>query len=857
MSGKVFLSHSTKDKQLVEDVFRIIGPQFAEMSGPTFEAGLPTWEVIVRALDRCHVFALFASRDSLSSKWVRAEIFEAKKKLRNYKLTRILVFCIDGTSFAELPPPLRDFAVFLNLSKATTIAAAIQRHLLEIDAASRTDNDDFVGRDKELASLKQQLLDPRARIRGISISGLALLGRAAILSRAVRDLYPSLQAPDRVVEFSVFQSCADIALELYGSVNELITPDQLSDIRNTFVSDDAVSCGKQLYDIIDSLYRDKQFIILSDRGGIINHKGAYTNIVESLLKSSSINNYPTVFVITQRKPIARTRSSHPEIAFLDIDPLSEEQATQYVVQKARAREIELTAGDVEKIVSIGRGHPQNIDYILEKCRQYPPPKLALEGMDDFYDLSRERSKHLLDSIADDLSADATKLLSIIRAYFNIPAEFVTTIFDSYERGANACAELLDRHAIVSAHGIYSVSPPLWDAVDREVRFSLTAESAREVASKFVAALLDYREDGLVPVNIIDAASVAAIQTGKLEGNWTSQFVLPSHYIYLARYSYDRRQFKKAIEYANSATAYRSSLTDAAFIQACRTLGMSGARIGDEGVVAHAVAYLNGVHDPYAQASGAFIRGFSFRLSGRFSDAEGELKRARKTLGDDFALMRELAIVHTLMRQFDQAISYGEVALARSPENPYLLDVVARARIGLAKDGRALEYDRELSDIMDRLEKFGTSSGMSFYHIRLSEKLLKEKKLAAALKSADAAVRCTPDLAAPYLVRSRAHLALGRTKEAKADRDSAKERTQTAKGRHRYYDAEIIRVEIELAMQGRRWSEAIGLFTKLREYQVADHLNLSELIAAAASRDHREHEPDVRAFIERYRGVRHT
>lgn len=847
MAGKAFLSHSVADKHIVRQVFRILGSRLAEIDETTFEGGLPNWQVIVRALERSELFVLFATKSALDSRWVLKEVKEAHRRLKDSKLKRMLIFTLGDIPLEDMPSSLRTFAIFLSLTRPSTIARAIQRHLLELDSLSRGSEEDFVGRDKELADLKNSILDPSAERIGISVSGLALLGRTAIISRCLRDLYPSMYLPEKVINFEVFKSCADLALELHGSVDSFITPEEISTIRETFRSDDVSSCGQRLAHSINELYSEHQYVIFSDRGGIINHRGEFSNIARSMVKSFGRGHDLCLFFITQRRPVAKARSECDTLVFLDIDPLDPDSARQYIVQKARIRGVSLSPPEIDDIIKLGHGHPQNYDFILEKCKQYTA-SVALADLEDIYAVSRERSRAILESIR--FSRNARHLLSVLRLYFNIPAEFIADLFEDAVEGADACAELLDLHVIMESHGVYSISPPLVDAIGRDRRLALDPAQSARIARKFVKALNEYQDDGRVPVNIIDAAALAALESGAERSNWTEQFILPSHYIYLARHLYHRRQYERAIEYAESAIHYKLSLTDAAFIQACRTLGMSAAQIGDDERVRRATGFLTALRDSYANASAHFIRGFNARLSGDFKTAEEEYLAAKPTARDDIALDRELATVYLLLRDYERALSYADLALARAPDSPYLLDSVARALINKYESEQSLEEELRLADVMRRLEHADAEHQGSFFALRQAEHLLRRHEVARALSFADEAVRRTPELAAPYLMRSRIHLAKGAIRSARSDRDAAKLRSHRSKRKQTHYDAELLRVEIDIALKTRRWRDAISACETLRSFGIRDINEISRRIGHGILRDKTITDQEVVSFARR-------
>ena len=88
--ARAFLSHASEDKPYVQQVFDDLGPTLAELDEVTFEPAKFNKDVIIKAMDRCSVFVLFASNTSIKSPWVALEIKEAVARLSDYRLSRIL-----------------------------------------------------------------------------------------------------------------------------------------------------------------------------------------------------------------------------------------------------------------------------------------------------------------------------------------------------------------------------------------------------------------------------------------------------------------------------------------------------------------------------------------------------------------------------------------------------------------------------------------------------------------------------------------------------------------------------------------------------------------------------------------------
>ena len=93
--AKAFLSHSSKDKPLVEKIAKQLGRNNCHYDSLTFEAGEKTIEEIFRSLEDTDIFVLFISDYSLNSEWVKKEITHAKVLSNRSLIERIFPLIID------------------------------------------------------------------------------------------------------------------------------------------------------------------------------------------------------------------------------------------------------------------------------------------------------------------------------------------------------------------------------------------------------------------------------------------------------------------------------------------------------------------------------------------------------------------------------------------------------------------------------------------------------------------------------------------------------------------------------------------------------------------------------------------
>ena len=94
---KIFLSHSSADKNYVEKVVETLGHFKCVYDTYTFELGMPTMDEILKNLDDTDIFVYFISDNSLESEWVKTELKEAYGRLMNsnQRLFKIFPIIID------------------------------------------------------------------------------------------------------------------------------------------------------------------------------------------------------------------------------------------------------------------------------------------------------------------------------------------------------------------------------------------------------------------------------------------------------------------------------------------------------------------------------------------------------------------------------------------------------------------------------------------------------------------------------------------------------------------------------------------------------------------------------------------
>ena len=80
---KVFISHSSKQKDFVKDLVGIIGRDHCIVDCYDFEPAYKTIDEICEKISQSTAFVLLISKDSLNSSWVTQEVTLAQTKFRH------------------------------------------------------------------------------------------------------------------------------------------------------------------------------------------------------------------------------------------------------------------------------------------------------------------------------------------------------------------------------------------------------------------------------------------------------------------------------------------------------------------------------------------------------------------------------------------------------------------------------------------------------------------------------------------------------------------------------------------------------------------------------------------------------
>lgn len=310
--------------------------------------------------------------------------------------------------------------------------------------------------------------------------------------------------------------------------------------------------------------------------------------------------------------------------------------------------------------------------------------------------------------------------------------------------------LSNLHILESSADRFMVAPPLRVAVERDRRVSLS-DSEQQDALRTISRSLTVRlEDGTAPVALVNSAVLASLEAGDAMSGLAAAFLLPSHYIWLSKVHYDKRNWPESIRLALEALKSKQRLSHSGFVAACRFLCLSAARLGEEDVFQQGIRQLEAdAADNWARSNVAFLKGFNLRLKGSLPAAEAEFRESYRLSPGNISAAREIAAISLVRGNLGEAERFAREAYGHAGNNPYVIDILISVLI--RKHGRNSKDIVEISDMFDILERVGEEGGKSFYTTRRAEFELICGITRNARKFVEKAIGRTPRIFEPHRI----------------------------------------------------------------------------------------------------------
>ncbi len=664
---KAFLSHSSKDKELVLAVANQLGRQYAIVDQQVFETGNDLRELIMKYLDESSVFVLFASKCALDSSWVQFEVDEAFMRKIQSNISKCLVFLIDTINTSDVPAWLRKAVIKQTLSPKT-IAREIRYHLDEL--FRQKDQQFFYGRNSDLIRLQKELMpiDGSDAPRFFVVNGLPGIGRRSFVRRGAADFLNLKRSV--IIKIENSETIHDIAISIASHLTLFtsLKAFESSALKLRALSEkDAVS---RIIDDLRAMTRNGEVPIFYDDGGIIDENGDITTAIGSILSMFATDDEAYLGIVTRRRPSDRG------IPCVPIDPINTDDVKRLLHALCGAMEQKVTVPQINELADFIGGYPPSAHYACKLGKDYGI-ELILKDKSRVVDFRAGAFVKYLKTVAlKDAHYDALKLLA---TYSPLP---IKVIGDALGHNAEILSSLiifLKDHSLVTIdeHNNYSIADPVRDAINRTVGFAGDSEAKKVIDS--LNEIMKESDAEIPHVDVIRVAFRARALTS--DPDYKSYFHFASDLIRLTKEYYHRRLYKDAINFAKLALEELPSNSE---IHGFLIRAFAQEERFPESLKAleNAKRYLT-LKDYY------YNLGFYHRKDGDIRKAIKAYENAIDNGRGGVAVFRELAQCFIEVDEEPEALKYINKAYSLRPDNKFVVDlkVAIAVRVGSEEDAR--------------------------------------------------------------------------------------------------------------------------------------------------------------------------
>jgi len=714
---KAFLSHSSTDKDFVEHVAQTLRPGTYELDSTTFDAGLVNSDAIRRALQRSDLFCLFLSAASARSAYVEFETLLGIEFLARGGISRFIAICLDDNAFNMAGENVKFYNIVRKSLSPEAVARLIQGQLISASSKAESFSHPFLGRDEELRALEDQVSDhKRPNIKGIYLSGNPGTGRRSVASAFYANHFPHVGKVFPQIRLSSYDGPEELYRNILSELRPTMTVGELRSHLNGFRLAKPEEKMRMVAQLLNSLLPSNESAILLDEGGVLTESGVFSPEINRLIDELEAHPHPPITFISGRMVPHRYRAARPEIAFLAIGALTWDASLRLLSALLKRHRIDVDTEQLEQLAKLSDAHPYNVyrvvDEVLDKG-----VKPFLANPSDFVEWKHRQSSEYFSRVV--LEENDVLALALLR---NIPELDFDTICEALSIDAALLAENLQRlvllHILESDGDRFRISPAIRIAVERDPRVKMPP-TLQAAATAAVARTLNLRiEEGTAPVSLVDSAVLATVVSGSDLTVLSAAFLLPSHYVWLAKLRYDQHQWTESIRFGLEALKGEGRLSTNGLVAACRFLCLAAARSGEDEIFDNAIAKLRTrASDDWAQSNVAYLEGFRQRMHGRLPAAQELFQKACDFHRGNISAMRELAAIALARGDLDKAEGLAREAHRYAQSNAFLVDMLLTILIRKGNSGTATS---EIDDLFSVLEKVGEEDGRSFYTTRRAE-----------------------------------------------------------------------------------------------------------------------------------------
>ena len=703
---RAFLSHSSFDKDFVENVYDVLGAGRCVFDARTFRKNCDLPEQIRDGLEDCDVYVLFLSSSALQSNWVTAELDVAAELRSRWKVRSVLVFQLDETKWDSLPAwTHRYVASCLPSPKQVALRIADEIRSLTADSPA------CYGRDEDVRHAVELLSEAESTPAYIYLSGPIGIGRRTLASEIYKSYYPHITKTQ--IEISVDQ--VDDLLDIYRRALGFSSNWRARDYKaavdlfvNLSFNERATKLATLLRDISTAFC---QVVIINVGVSALTEEGQPQSWFTSLTDNLQPADYPYILFISQRFLSGNNLRNG---LFLAVEPINEKWSAFLFKVLIKKYQVSIPSREEQSLIETSvSGHPGLIVLVANHLRTNPSYK-PNRTHNNIVRMVNNTTRELLAQFVDNNEERAKAIALFYEAGIISYAE-ILKITDTWPDLEDATSALIDAGFLVRLGSDYTLVNYLQRAAEAySTKYKTKLSDIRRLLLDELESL---GEGSFIPVQLLNSRIVEHILDGSPLQGYLSSLVLPSQQIRAARRRYDAQDYHASLKLARDAYDQSDKLSDNGRREAWRLIGLSGIRApDDQSFEFFCTEYHRQRKSAHTSAIFQFGNGLKCRLSGNLRKALEWYKKVPSRHSDSH-VYRELAYIYAFEHSFDDAHRCITKAHELAFGNPYILDILAMVLLGRYRTEGSSVSIKAIDDCLDQLSAADDREGTKFYDVR--------------------------------------------------------------------------------------------------------------------------------------------
>lgn len=686
-SIKIFLSHSNKQKEFVNQVAEYIGKDLAIVDRFAFESGRNLEEEINASINSSNVFVMLISNDALNSDWCQHELIHFRENMLDTDKATFIPFIIDDTDISDerIKPWIKKYLTN-KYNNALMLARVIKRNICEklwlaepnIHATSRI----FLGRDQDISEITSELnrsinVDRRA----IIVTGLPHIGRKRLLrevyvTRINKNLHPSYD----FCYISLTDS--DSIEDFIEQLNELTHTYEKSDLNTKMENID--NCRDLAVELINQIAQYHERICITDNKCIVTSKGNIADWFRDIIEHPDLEKQIMLFIASYCSLSPAERRKNTKLQAHGLKVIEQKYIREIFIAYAKTRNITCNDSDVDYFINNISGFPKQVYNIVDDIADIDiaAAKKDLPKIKALYD---DDLHMLLESLSGD--EDLKQVLLIMSKFDFISYDFLSQIYS--KDNLSNILEKLRFYSVYETFGSYNqymrISPAFADYIDRQ-RLKLKKtynDRIKNISHEYITLTspdtLDLSQDLFrIKEQIKDPKFIT-----------TTNYIIPSCALKVIIELYRRGDNENVIKIAHKVLYdyKRNNYETISFpirywmcLAYCKTQNPE---------VFKELKEFNGY-------SYHFILGYYYRIAGNYYRAKSEFEKALsyKNIGQNnsrqyYKAEHELVICLMKLGQYSDALQNARNCYEKDQSNPYFIEAYFRCYIRSSHPDRGI------------------------------------------------------------------------------------------------------------------------------------------------------------------------